>query len=49
VSPVKYELSFYIAEDDIPRSHGRENLSSNIVMPYLYIGSPMRYKAEIHT
>jgi hypothetical protein len=28
VSPVKYELGFYISEDDIPHSHCRENLES---------------------
>jgi hypothetical protein len=28
VSPVKYELGFYIAEDDILHSHSRENLKS---------------------
>jgi hypothetical protein len=30
VSPVKYELGFYIAEDDILHSHRRENLKSYI-------------------
>jgi hypothetical protein len=29
VSPVKYELGFYISEDDILHSHRRENLKSN--------------------
>jgi hypothetical protein len=28
VSPVKYELGYYIPEDDILHSHGRENLKS---------------------
>jgi hypothetical protein len=28
VSPVKYELGFYIPEDDILYSHHRENLKS---------------------
>jgi hypothetical protein len=28
VSPVKYEMGFYIAEDDILHSHCRENLKS---------------------
>jgi hypothetical protein len=32
VSPVKYELGFYIAEDDILHSHRRENLKSYIVL-----------------
>jgi hypothetical protein len=30
VSPVRYELDFYIPEDDILRSHRRENLKSYI-------------------
>jgi hypothetical protein len=30
VSPVRYELGFYIPEDDILHSHRRENLSSYI-------------------
>jgi hypothetical protein len=30
VSPVKYELGFYIPEDDILHSHSRENLKSYI-------------------
>jgi hypothetical protein len=30
VSPVKYELGFYIPEDDILHSHRRENLISYI-------------------
>jgi hypothetical protein len=28
VSPVKYELGFYVPEDDILHSHRRENLKS---------------------
>jgi hypothetical protein len=28
VSPVKYELGFYIQKDDILHSHQRENLKS---------------------
>jgi hypothetical protein len=32
VSPVKYELGVYIAEDDILRSHRRENLKSYIAL-----------------
>jgi hypothetical protein len=31
VSSVKYELGFYIPEDDIPPSHRRENLKCNKV------------------
>jgi hypothetical protein len=37
VSPVKYELDFYIPEDDILHSHRRENLKSYkklIVFPF---------------
>jgi hypothetical protein len=30
VSPVRYELGFYIPEDDILHSHCRENLKSYI-------------------
>jgi hypothetical protein len=32
VSPVKYELWFYIPEDDILHSHCRENLKSYIAL-----------------
>jgi hypothetical protein len=32
VSPVKYELSFYIPEDDILHSHRRENHKSYIAL-----------------
>jgi hypothetical protein len=31
VSPVKYELGFYIPEDDILHGHCRQNLKSCIV------------------
>jgi hypothetical protein len=31
VSPVRYKLGFYIAEDDILHSHCRENLKSYIL------------------
>jgi hypothetical protein len=33
VSPVKYELGFYIPEDGILPSHSRENLKSYIALP----------------
>jgi hypothetical protein len=36
VSPVKYELGFYIQEDDILHSHRRENLKSYIVCFILF-------------
>jgi hypothetical protein len=32
VSPVKYELGFYIPEDDILHSHRREDLKSYIAL-----------------
>jgi hypothetical protein len=32
VSPVKYELGFYIPKDSILHSHRRENLKSYIVL-----------------
>jgi hypothetical protein len=32
VSPVKYELGFYIPEDDILHSHRRGNLKSYIAL-----------------
>jgi hypothetical protein len=32
VSPVKYELSFYIPEDDILHSHRRESFKSYIAL-----------------
>jgi hypothetical protein len=32
VSPVKYELGFYIPEDDILHSHRRETLNSYIAL-----------------
>jgi hypothetical protein len=32
MSPVKYELGFYIPEDDILHSHRRENLKSYIAL-----------------
>jgi hypothetical protein len=32
VAPVKYELGFYIPEDNIPHSYRRENLKSSIAL-----------------
>jgi hypothetical protein len=32
MSPVKYELGFYIPEDDILRSDRRENLKSYVAL-----------------
>jgi hypothetical protein len=34
VSPVKYELGFYIPEDDILHSHRRENLKSYSLLQF---------------
>jgi hypothetical protein len=36
VSPVKYELGFYIPEDDILHSDRRENLKSYMCTGYLW-------------
>jgi hypothetical protein len=33
VSPVRYELGFYIPEDDILHSHRRENFKSYMSLP----------------
>jgi hypothetical protein len=35
VSPVRYELSFYIPEDDIFHSHRREKVKSRIILTSL--------------
>jgi hypothetical protein len=32
VSPVRYELGFYISEDDVLHSHRREKLKSYIAL-----------------
>jgi hypothetical protein len=37
VSPVKYELGFYIPEDEILHSHRREKLHSYFVIIYSFI------------
>jgi hypothetical protein len=37
VSPVKYELGFYIPEDTILHSHRRENLKSYIIFCYVKV------------
>jgi hypothetical protein len=49
VSPVKYELGFYIPEDDILHSHRRENLKSYIELTGWALErrrnvSPMKYE-----
>jgi hypothetical protein len=38
MSPVKYELGFYIPEDDILHSHCRENLKSyDVNVRFLFV------------
>jgi hypothetical protein len=49
VSPVKYELGFYIPEDDILHSHSRENIKSYIALTgwalqWRHNVSPVRYE-----
>jgi hypothetical protein len=39
MSPVRYELGFYIPEDDIVHSHRRKNLKSYISIDTLHIWS----------
>jgi hypothetical protein len=39
VSPVKYELGFYIPDDDILHSHRRENLKSTRFNPFIALVS----------
>jgi hypothetical protein len=41
VSPVRYELGFYIPEDDILHSHCRKNLKSNITLSYGWSKPPL--------
>jgi hypothetical protein len=41
MSPVRYELGFYIPEDDMLHSHGREDFKS-----YMYIINMGRYLRE---
>jgi hypothetical protein len=49
MSPVKYELGFYIPEDDILHSHCSENLKSYIALigwtlKWRHNVSPMKYE-----
>jgi hypothetical protein len=39
VSPVKYELGFYVPEDDILHSHRREHLKSYFALLHCVLGS----------
>jgi hypothetical protein len=53
VSPVKYELGFYIPEDAILHSHRRENLTSYIALTGWALEwrrnvSPVRYELGFH-
>jgi hypothetical protein len=53
VSPLRYELGFYIPENDILLSHRRENLSSYIALTGLVLWrrrnvSPLRYELGFH-
>jgi hypothetical protein len=52
VSPVKYELGFYIPENDILHSHCRENLKSYIELTCWVLlrrinVSPVKYKLDL--
>jgi hypothetical protein len=54
VSPVRYELGFYIPEDGILHSHCRENLKSYIALTgWTLYGrryvSPVRYELGFYT
>jgi hypothetical protein len=42
VSPVRYELGFYIPEDGILLSHGRGNLKSHIMENILLVNQQLR-------
>jgi hypothetical protein len=53
VSPVKYELGFYIPEDDIFHSHHRENLkfyiaSTSWALQRRRIMSPVKYELGLY-
>jgi hypothetical protein len=45
VSPVRYELGFYIPEDGILHIHRRENLKSYTVK--LYVHSPLSHHGVV--
>jgi hypothetical protein len=47
VSPVKYEMGFYIPEDDILHSYRCESLKSyNVISIYIFSGCVQRYPAD---
>jgi hypothetical protein len=53
VSPVRYEMGFYISEEDILHSNHRENLKSHIALTgwarwQRNNVSPVRYKLGFH-
>jgi hypothetical protein len=53
VSPVKYELGFYIPENDILYSHRRENHKSYIALAgcallWRFNVSPVRYELDFY-
>jgi hypothetical protein len=52
MSPVKYELNFYIPEDGILHSHGHENLKSYIALTgcsvAVYNMSPVKYELNFY-
>jgi hypothetical protein len=47
VCPVKYELGFYIPEDDILHIHRRENLKSHIVSEDNALSFHNRFQSSI--
>jgi hypothetical protein len=53
MSPVKYELGFYIPEDDILHYHRRENLKSYVALSGWTLQwrrnvSPVRYELDLY-
>jgi hypothetical protein len=47
VSPVKYEMGFYIPEDGIPHSYRHENVISYIIGGWLQFNEILSYDAYI--
>jgi hypothetical protein len=47
VSPVRYELGFYIPEDGILHSHRRENLKSYIPVVFSFITTPAKFRGVV--
>jgi hypothetical protein len=46
VSPVRYELGFYIPEDDVPHGHRHENLKPYIV--FLFTRQQLSLTFDVH-